>query len=177
MMQPLPSPKYHELRTDADPEDRKKHDTDDDKAKSFFEDEERAWSDITAGDPGMAQRRLSRRRRIWMALMSIRSLLDTVLLLVILGLLLERGWQRTAWFEIGGDITGFAPRSTDMSSNCIPHGLLLTRGTVSQQIKSFVPNPLFIPKNGSEFFTDAVRSRWLSIVPSKFFSNYPVNFD
>jgi hypothetical protein len=113
MMQPLPSPRYQELRTDADTRDDRKGDTGDDKAESLsgYEDEERAWSDITARDPGMEERRLSRRRRIWSAVMSIRSLVDTVLLFVILGLLLERGWQRPSWFEIGGDITGFAPRS------------------------------------------------------------------
>jgi hypothetical protein len=76
-----------------------------------MEDEERAWSDITARDPGMALRRVSRRQRVWSALMSIRSLLDTVLLVIILGLLLERGWQKPSWFEVGGDVAGFAPRS------------------------------------------------------------------
>ncbi|KAK4233880.1 hypothetical protein C8A03DRAFT_47664 [Achaetomium macrosporum] len=94
----------------------------------------------------MVEKGVSRRRRLWSAVMSIRSLLDTVLLVVIVGLLLERGWQRPARFEIGADITGFAPR-------------------ISQQIKTFVPDPTFVPENGSQFFTDAVRARWLSIVP------------
>ncbi|KAK4099210.1 hypothetical protein N658DRAFT_498572 [Parathielavia hyrcaniae] len=77
----------------------------------------------------------------------MRSWLETLLVLTILGLLLERwGWQGPASFEVGGDITGFAPR-------------------ISQQIKSFAPDPLFIPQNGSDFFSDAVQSRWLSIVP------------
>jgi hypothetical protein len=39
-------------------------------------------------------------------------------------------------------------------------------GTVSQQIKSFAPDPMFVPENVSEFFTEAVQARWLSIVPS-----------
>jgi hypothetical protein len=120
MMQPIPSPRYHELRTDAERDDDKNRYAAEDKAESFFEDEEKAWSDITAGDPGVTQRKVSRRRRMWTALMSVRSLLDTVLLLIILGLLLERGWQRTPWFEFGGDITGFAPRSMDpfLTRNC-----------------------------------------------------------
>ncbi|KAH6855885.1 hypothetical protein B0I37DRAFT_411849 [Chaetomium sp. MPI-CAGE-AT-0009] len=78
--------------------------------------------------------------------MSMRSLLDTILLLIILGLLLDRDWQNPSWFDVGGDITGFAPK-------------------MSQQITSFAPDPMFVPENGSEFFTDAVQSRWLSIVP------------
>src|SRR5690554_3163100 len=112
MMQSLPSPRYQELRTDADGGDHRKGDTADHKTESLsgYQDEERAWSDITARDPGMEERRLSRKQRMWSAVMSIRSLLDTVLLFVILGLLLERGWQRPSWFEMGGDITGFAPR-------------------------------------------------------------------
>ncbi|GAB1312805.1 Oxidase ustYa [Madurella fahalii] len=94
----------------------------------------------------MAERRASRRETVCSALTSIRSLLDTVLLLVILGLVMDRQWQKSPSFEIGGDITGFAP-------------------TIPQQIKTFVPDPMFIPEQGSEFFTEAVRSSWLSIVP------------
>jgi hypothetical protein len=113
MMQSLPSPRYQKLRTDADTGDHKKGDMADHKAESFsgYKDEERAWSDSTVRGPGMEERRLSQRQRIWSAVMSIRSLLDMVLLFVILGLILERGWQRPSWFEMGGDITGFAPRS------------------------------------------------------------------
>ncbi len=73
-------------------------------------DEEKSWSDITARDLGMARRKESRKRRVWVAAMSIRSLVDTVLLLLILGLLLDRQGWRSSLFEVGGDITGFAPR-------------------------------------------------------------------
>ncbi|KAK3379122.1 hypothetical protein B0T24DRAFT_519859 [Lasiosphaeria ovina] len=82
--------------------------------------------------------------------MTARSLLDTALLLIIVGLLFERGWHKqkhpSPAFEFTGDITGFAPR-------------------LSQQIKSFVPDSAFIPENGSEFFTEAVHQKWLGIVP------------
>jgi len=113
MMQSLPSPRYLELRTHDKTEKHTKHDetADQDESLLGMEDEERAWSDITARDPGMPRRRVSKRQRVWSALMSIRSLLDTVLLVIILGLLLERGLQRPAWFEVGGDVAGFAPRS------------------------------------------------------------------
>ncbi len=90
-------------------------DAKDDQAESLLssDDEERAWSDISAGDPTILQRRVSRRQRIWSALTSIRSLIDTILLLVILGLVLKRGSPKQPGLEVelGGDITGFAPKS------------------------------------------------------------------
>jgi hypothetical protein len=117
MMQPLPSPapgaQYHELRfTDADDE---KHNTGFmDKNDPFYSaaDEEKAWSDITAGDPEMPHRRASRRQRIWKAVTSVRSLVDTALLIAILVLVLDRGRRNSTPVDvdIGGDITGFAPR-------------------------------------------------------------------
>lgn len=167
MMQSLPSPRYLELRTHADVDNDAKENATSDQEGSLLgmEDEERAWSDITARDPGVALRRMSRRQRIWSALVSIRSLLDTVLLVIILGLSLERGWQKPSWFEVGGDVAGFAPRSKDCTQSGLDRCKKTDNLTVSQQIKSFVPDPMFIPANGSEFFTDAVRARWLSIVP------------
>ncbi len=113
MPQGLPSPRYHELHAHADVEDGKKCHAKKDQTESLLgmDDEERAWSDITAEDREMADRLLNRRQRIWSALTSIRSLLDTVLLLVILGLVLDRGSQKQSWFDVGGDITGFAPKS------------------------------------------------------------------
>lgn len=132
MPQRLPSPRYHELHAHTDAEDGKKYDAKHDQAESLLgiDDEGRSWSDITAEDREMVDRRLSRRQRIWSTLMSIRSLLDSVLLLVILGLVLDRGSQRQSWFEVGGDITGFAPKSK-------PHrwhpmrGVLLTLSSVA----------------------------------------------
>jgi len=38
--------------------------------------------------------------------------------------------------------------------------------TVSQQITKFEPDSGFVPHNMSEMFTESVRERWLSIVPS-----------
>lgn len=94
---------------------------------------------------------------MWKTIMSIRSLLDTVMLVVILVLVAERRWpeysilpgkqnNEGAKGEIGGDITGFAPY-------------------FSQQITTFQPDPLFVPDNSSDFFTEAVRKKWLGIVP------------
>lgn len=113
MMQPLASPRYSELRSHADVDTENHDNPATDAADSVFgyEDEGKAWSDITAGDPERAERRALRRRHICSALMSMRSLLDTVLLLVILGLVLDRRWRKSAALEFGGDITGFAPPS------------------------------------------------------------------
>jgi len=58
--------------------------------------------------------------------MSFRSVVDTVLLLVILGLVVERRWGRGSGngnengdgggkFEFAGDLTGFAPRCEFLS--------------------------------------------------------------
>lgn len=89
------------------------------------------------------------RRRL--SSMSLQSLLNTILLVLVLALLFDRrgGHQESyGQFEVAGDITGFIP-------------------PVAQQIKSFVPDMAFAPDNTSEFFSDAVREKWLSIVPSK----------
>lgn len=45
-----------------------------------------------------------------------------------------------------------------------PHRLLIWY-LVSQQIKTFVPDLGFVPENGTEFFTEEVRQKWLGIVP------------
>ncbi|KAJ4419385.1 hypothetical protein N0V82_004967 [Gnomoniopsis sp. IMI 355080] len=78
----------------------------------------------------------------------LQGLLNTGLLLLVLALLLDRRslQQKYGQFEGSGDITGFIP-------------------TASQQIKSFVPDMGFAPENGSEFFSEAVQAKWLSIVP------------
>lgn len=37
--------------------------------------------------------------------------------------------------------------------------------TVSQQIKTFVPDLTYFPENGSDFFTEEVKKKWLDLVP------------
>jgi hypothetical protein len=57
--------------------------------------------------------RLQRRKTIWRKLAGYRWLLDTVLLLVIVGLLVDKRWKhhshKSHTYEGVGDITGFAP--------------------------------------------------------------------
>ncbi|CAI6340175.1 unnamed protein product [Periconia digitata] len=83
-----------------------------------------------------------------------RWVIDTGLLLVVLGLLLdrrsggERSWAggRMGAEAIGGDITGFAPR-------------------FSQQIVSFAPNDTFSPEEPLDWWSNKTQQAWLDIVP------------
>lgn len=153
----LPSPRYSELRPqtahDANNEDGAKPERSPDGSSDAFlamDDEERAWSDITARDPGMARRRASRRQRVCSILMSMRSLLDTILLLVILGLLLERGQQRPAWLQVGGDLTGFAPTSKTShgQGNTSYHGSLTVAKQCPNRSSPSLQTPSSSPKTG-----------------------------
>ncbi|KAK8121375.1 hypothetical protein PG999_005495 [Apiospora kogelbergensis] len=74
--------------------------------------------------------------------------LHAVLVLVIVGLVLDRSYheERYGQMEVAGDLTGFAPK-------------------MSQQITNFAPDTAFVPDNISEFFTETVQKKWLSIVP------------
>ncbi|KAL1980703.1 hypothetical protein VTN96DRAFT_3620 [Rasamsonia emersonii] len=98
-------------------------------------------------------KRGGQRRRTWKGrvLEKIKSnwwIVDTSLLLIIIALLVEPRWQK--WkkieYEFAGDVTGFAPQ-------------------FSQQITTFKPDLGFAPENTSEFWSDAVQDKWLSIVP------------
>lgn len=77
---------------------------------------------------------------------SKRWLVDAALLLVIIGLLVERFKFPLHALEITGDITGFAPE-------------------FKKKIMTFQPDLDFIPANTSEFWDKSVRDKWLSIVP------------
>lgn len=68
----------------------------------------KTWDGLQA--PGSARQSLW--RRCYSATCSLQGLLNTVLLFVILGLLVDRRWhkERPGHFEGNGDLTGFAPR-------------------------------------------------------------------
>ncbi|KAL5115067.1 hypothetical protein ACEQ8H_007042 [Pleosporales sp. CAS-2024a] len=90
----------------------------------------------------------SRRRTWWSRVKAWKWLVDTALLLVVIGLLVERRPRRTpAAFQLAGDITGFAPPE------------------FSQQIVTFKPDPVFTPENASEFWSNETQKAWLDIVP------------
>lgn len=79
----------------------------------------KAWDEeeLTLKSEKSRQSRL--KTSLYATILSSRSLLDIILLLVIIGLLLERRLleQKYGRFEGSGDITGFAPRSksTDLA--------------------------------------------------------------
>ncbi|KAI1489094.1 hypothetical protein F5X96DRAFT_642251 [Biscogniauxia mediterranea] len=91
----------------------------------------------------------SKRRQMLAAFKEHRWLIDTFLLLVIVALLLEKSWAsrgQNHFFEGAGDITGFAPQ-------------------FPQQVKTFAPDPVYMPENTSEFYSVETREKWLSLVP------------
>lgn len=124
------------------------HDSSTDVSESLMDHHghEKSWNDIR----NAARPRPSRARRCCSAVL-LQGLLNTVLLLLVLGLLLDRRWHQDRYGQLegSGDITGFIP-------------------SVAQQIKTFVPDMAFVPENGSDFFTETVQQKWLSIVPSSF---------
>ncbi|KAF2633568.1 hypothetical protein BU25DRAFT_427067 [Macroventuria anomochaeta] len=97
---------------------------------------------------GNTEPRQTKMRALWSRLKRSRWLLDTALLLVIVGLLVEKRWKHNQGhqYEFAGDITGFAPE-------------------FSQQVITFRPNPIFAPENASEFWNKDVQQAWLNIVP------------
>lgn len=75
---------------------------------------QRKWEDLQA--PGSERQNLG--RRCYSAICSLQGLLNTLLLFVIMGLLIDRQWheERHGHFEGNGDITGFAPRCKSILS-------------------------------------------------------------
>ncbi|ORY68483.1 uncharacterized protein BCR38DRAFT_335827 [Pseudomassariella vexata] len=90
----------------------------------------------------------SRRTRICATLNSYRWMIDTFLLLLILGLVVRGQLRETPLspFDFNGDLTGVGPR-------------------FSQQIKTFKPDYDFAPQNVSEFFTNETLDKWNEILP------------
>jgi hypothetical protein len=106
-------------------------------------------TEIGDWDTEDAVRSRQRNKTVWKRVKGYRWILDTALLLVIVGLLVEKRWQRhtkSHQYDLAGDITGFAP-------------------TFSQQIVSFKPDPVFAPEDATEFWSNETQHAWLSIVP------------
>ncbi|KAK6864834.1 hypothetical protein PG990_005727 [Apiospora arundinis] len=122
------------------------------------DDNDDVLSDLDVFEKDYIQQPRPRRDRVIAALriQPYRWLLDIVLLLAVIGLLVERHHRGGAAaaecqsadhrYEGAGDLTGFAPQ-------------------FNQQIKSFSPDPLYMPDNTSEFFTREVKQKWLDLVP------------
>lgn len=92
-----------------------------------------------------------RRKTFWRRVKGCRWMIDTTLLLVIVGLLAEKRWQhhtKSHEYQIAGDITGFAP-------------------TFRQQIVTFKPDSAFAPEDPTQFWSNETQHAWLSIVPGR----------
>lgn len=63
-------------------------------------------------EEGRIKPRRHRRRTFWGKLKKFRWMVDTALLFIIFGLLIEKRWKRHGahLYELGGDISGFAPK-------------------------------------------------------------------
>ncbi|KAF2800437.1 hypothetical protein K505DRAFT_320428 [Melanomma pulvis-pyrius CBS 109.77] len=101
----------------------------------------------------LENRKNPQRRSLISTLTSYRWLIDTSLLLIIIGLmtvLLRRDqWNKgssVSW-QIGGDFTA-------------------ARLELPTQISKFEPDMSFVPMNTSEFFTDETLARWNTIMPA-----------
>ncbi|KAF2115911.1 hypothetical protein BDV96DRAFT_612495 [Lophiotrema nucula] len=93
----------------------------------------------------------TRRKSVWTKAKRYRWVVDTALLLIIVGLLVEKRWkkhghQKKHQYEFAGDLTGFAPQ-------------------FSQQIVTFKPDERFSPEEPLAFFSNDTLNAWLSIVP------------
>ena len=87
-------------------------------------------------------------------LMKARSFLDTILLLVIVGLLLrdqsQKATPKTSEHEVGGDMTGVGPHC-ELQKSCRLRPLTSFQ-IVSTQVTQFHINQTFAPYNTSNFF-------------------------
>ncbi|KAB5582296.1 hypothetical protein GE09DRAFT_263226 [Coniochaeta sp. 2T2.1] len=105
--------------------------------------DEKKWHE--ADFQTQTQRKRSKRSRL---LSTLRSGVNTVLLLAILGLLVRQQFQsapKNKW-EVGGDFTGVAP-------------------TFNQKITTFNMEYKYQRENTSEFFTDEVMGAWNELMP------------
>lgn len=109
------SPKYQDLRSDTETNDGGDSSHEDSSVTEYgYEGKANGW---WHQDPTSK----TKYAKFWTTLASFRSILDTILLLVILVLLVERtGRKETkpAEFEFAGDLTGFAPRCTSDQRRC-----------------------------------------------------------
>lgn len=117
-----------------------------------------SWED----DDGVQPRQ--RRRRVWRTMKRYRWVVDTTLLLIIVGMLVERrtSLQKGHRYELAGDISGFAP---SCAGSCSSLKATVLTFPVSQQIVSFKHDPVFTPENASDFWNEDTQQAWLSIVP------------
>lgn len=130
-------PEYSNIRSPG--QEHLRDDASTDASESLMGHGEKSWDELReAGRP-----RQSRWQRSRAAVFSCQGLLNTLLLFVILGLLVDRRYQseRYGHFEGNGDISGFQPQGKRLHPNAV---FLLRAGASNQaftdKVKSLPAN-------------------------------------
>ncbi|KAI8155889.1 Oxidase ustYa [Colletotrichum sp. SAR 10_70] len=118
---------------------------------SLLSEDDKPWKQADIEDGSGCATRRSRCAKKCEAFRRWRWVLDTALILVVVGLLVERRYlqspARDKRLEPVGDLTGFAPEFT-------------------QQITTFHPTTDFVPDDPKSLFTNAsLQENWLKMVP------------
>ncbi len=111
MMSPARTPQYRDL---GDPMAREAHND-----PAGFQEaligkaEGNDWDEEGSSDTRTERIWPSRSRRVYSRILEFRWIFDAALILIIIGLVLDRGYRKERYgeFEGAGDITGFAPKS------------------------------------------------------------------
>jgi hypothetical protein len=117
--------------------------------------------------PSTQLQRISRRKYSTLVNSStLRGLIDTTLLIIIIGLVLRqsrgKGTVKSSEKDIGGDFSGVSPHCTYFPWNALSY---LMGHLVSTEIKTFRLNQTFAPYNTSEFFRPEVLMAWNELMP------------
>lgn len=114
--------------------------------ESLMEETKAQWHDVDLDH--MQPSRRSRVSRVCGTLNAWRWLIDTTLLVIILGFVVRSYFKEEVVkpYDFGGDITGVGPK-------------------FSEQITTFVHEEEYAPYNVSEFFRDDVLDKWNKLMP------------
>ncbi|KAF2852749.1 hypothetical protein T440DRAFT_466332 [Plenodomus tracheiphilus IPT5] len=135
------------MNNTAQPYDSLPHTDSDSHSHSDSSTEIGDWDPERDGDVSV---RPPRRKTTWRRISAHRWILDTTLLLVILGLLVEKrqpSYEKPTTFELLGDVTSFMP-------------------SFSQRMVRFRPEGIFAPEDAETFFGNETQEAWLGIVPA-----------
>lgn len=135
--------------------------------ESLMEETKAQWHDVDLDH--MQPSRRSRVSRVCGTLNAWRWLIDTTLLVIILGFVVRSYFKEEVVkpYDFGGDITGVGPKCKLSYSTVSVFERLLILQPVSEQITTFVHEEEYAPYNVSEFFRDDVLDKWNKLMPRK----------
>ncbi len=131
---------------------------------------------LMGDEKGWNSQRRSKRRTCVEVVKSYRWMLDTFLLLIIIGLLLllRRDWADHGFpkssSQLGGDFTGAGPHCecSSIPLNFLGRSqLLMEHFSVDQKIVKFEQNDSFAPMDGPEWFSNQTLATWNTLMPGK----------